>query len=192
MPEKAKRFKLSNHRFGRVVKFKISGQSFYLQTGEYPDGRPGEIFISSYAEGSSYRSVLSAFARLFSIALQHGVPVEELINKFKGVQFEPRGIVQGVSGIKFAQSPIDCIVRILENIYLDDKSSIDNGDDIGYSKRDEREYVMDQIVDNHEKQEEHNHKKFTGETCTVCGSTQMVQSGTCQVCLNCGSTTGCA
>lgn len=112
------RERLDNDRGGRVHKFKVAGYKGYLRTGEYPDGRLGEIFIEISKEGSTVSGLLGAFATSISIALQYGVPIEVLASKFIGMRFEPHGLT-GNREIPEATSIIDYIFRYLLSRYGD-------------------------------------------------------------------------
>ena len=110
MPRKKK---LPNRRMGYTQKAVIGGQSIYLRTGEYPDGSLGEIFCSLQKEGEISRSLLNAFCIVTSIALQHGVPLEEIAGHFVHAHFEPCGVVQGDREIRMSSSILDYIFRRL-------------------------------------------------------------------------------
>lgn len=110
--------RLPARRGGYTQKVRIAGQKMYIRTGEYPDGRLGEIFLTSAREGAAYRSLLDSFAKAVSIALQYGVPLDELVRAFAGTRFEPAGLVSGHARIKQATSPLDCVFRDLAIHYL--------------------------------------------------------------------------
>jgi ribonucleoside-diphosphate reductase alpha chain len=114
----AKRKELPERRAGYTQKIRVGGQKIYLHTGEYEDGSLGEIFLDVHKTGTALRSMFNAFALLFSLALQHGCPLEELVNAFKNFKFEPCGPVQGDPRIKEASSLLDYVVRELELTYL--------------------------------------------------------------------------
>lgn len=118
------RARLPPRRSGFTQESKIGGQKFYLRTGEYPDGRVGEIFLDAYKQGAGYKALLNSFAILASKALQYGVPLEELVDTFTFTRFEPNGIVQGDSVIKTATSPLDYAFRVLGNHYLGRKDLV--------------------------------------------------------------------
>ena len=90
-----------------------------MQTGEYEDGRLGEIFIDMHKEGAAFRSLMNNFAIAVSIGLQYGVPLEEYVEAFTFTRFEPQGIVQGNDAIKMATSILDYTFRELAVSYLD-------------------------------------------------------------------------
>ena len=97
----------------------VGGHKVYLRTGEYADGRLGEIFIDMHKEGAAFRSLMNSFAIAVSIGLQYGVPLEELVEAFAYIRFEPSGPVQGNDTIKMASSVIDYIFRELAISYLE-------------------------------------------------------------------------
>jgi ribonucleoside-diphosphate reductase alpha chain len=109
--------KLPYKRSGITIKTKISGQSIFLRTGEYPDGRLGEIFIDMHKEGAAFRSLLNLFAISISTGLQYGVPLEEYVEKFTFTRFEPSGFTDHPN-IKFCTSIIDFLFRVLGMEYL--------------------------------------------------------------------------
>ncbi len=109
--------KLPYKRGGITIKTKIAGQSLFLRTGEYPDGKLGEIFIDMHKEGAAFRSMLNLFAISISTGLQYGVPLEEYVEKFTFTRFEPSGITDHPN-IKFCTSIIDFVFRVLGMEYL--------------------------------------------------------------------------
>jgi ribonucleoside-diphosphate reductase alpha chain len=90
----------------------------YLRTGEYDDGRLGEIFIDMHKEGAALRSIINNFAIAVSLGLQYGVPLEEYVDAFTFTRFEPSGPVQGNDSIKYATSILDYLFRELAVSYL--------------------------------------------------------------------------
>ncbi len=114
-----KREKLPYRRAGYTQKAKISGHSVFLRTGEYTDGRLGEIFVDMHREGAAFRSLMNCFAIAVSLGLQYGVPLEEYIDAFVFTRFEPNGMVMGNPHIKMTTSVIDYIFRELAISYLD-------------------------------------------------------------------------
>ncbi|MTH95083.1 vitamin B12-dependent ribonucleotide reductase, partial [Roseibium sp. RKSG952] len=110
---------LPSRRKGYTQKAEIGGHKVYLRTGEYNDGSLGEIFIDMHKEGAAFRAVMNNFAMAISLGLQHGVPLEEFVEAFTFVKFEPSGLVRGNEAIKTATSTIDYIFRELAISYLD-------------------------------------------------------------------------
>jgi ribonucleoside-diphosphate reductase alpha chain len=107
-----KRRKLPKKRHGFTVEARVGGHQVYLRTGEYDDGKLGEIFIDMHKEGATFRSLLNCFAIATSLGLQYGVPLEEFVEKFTFTRFEPQGVVDHPN-IKQATSIIDYIFRVL-------------------------------------------------------------------------------
>ncbi len=110
--------RLPNRRSGYTQKAKIGHHSLFLRTGEYADGRLGEIFLDMHKEGAAFRSLLNSFAIAVSLGLQYGVPLEEYVDAFTFSRFEPNGIVRGHDNIKMATSVLDFIFRDLALTYL--------------------------------------------------------------------------
>ncbi|MDE2264313.1 MAG: vitamin B12-dependent ribonucleotide reductase [Alphaproteobacteria bacterium] len=109
---------LPQRRKGYTQKAIVGGHKVYLRTGEYEDGRPGEIFIDMHKEGAAFRSLMNNFAIAISIGLQYGVPLEEFVDAFTFTRFEPAGMVIGNDSIKNATSVLDYIFRELAVSYL--------------------------------------------------------------------------
>ena len=98
--EKATRERLPHRRKGYTQKAVVGGHKVYLRSGEYEDGRLGEIFIDMHKEGAAFRSLMNNFAIAISIGLQYGVPLEEFVDAFTFTRFEPAGVVTGNDSIK--------------------------------------------------------------------------------------------
>jgi ribonucleoside-diphosphate reductase alpha chain len=124
------REKLPNRRKSYTQKATVGGHKVYLHTGEYEDGRLGEIFIDMHKEGASFRSLMNNFAIGISLGLQYGVPLEEYVDAFTFTRFEPAGLVQGNDTIKNATSILDYIFRELAVSYLgrNDLAHVDPGE----------------------------------------------------------------
>lgn len=116
---KANREKLPERRRGYTQKAIVGGHKVYLRTGEYQDGKLGEIFIDMHKEGAGFRAMMNNFAIAVSVGLQYGVPLEEFVDAFTFTKFEPAGMVQGNETIKSATSILDYIFRELAVSYLD-------------------------------------------------------------------------
>ena len=112
------REKLPDRRKGYTQKAVVGGHKVYLRTGEYVDGRIGEIFIDMHKEGAAFRSLMNNFAIAISLGLQYGVPLEEYVEAFTFTRFEPAGFVQGNDAIKNATSILDYVFRELAISYL--------------------------------------------------------------------------
>ena len=113
------REKLPERRKGYTQKAIVGGHKVYLRTGEYGDGRLGEIFIDMHKEGAGFRAMMNNFAIAISVGLQYGVPLEEYVEAFTFTRFEPAGMVQGNDSVKNATSILDYIFRELAISYLD-------------------------------------------------------------------------
>jgi ribonucleoside-diphosphate reductase alpha chain len=109
---------LPSRRMGYTQKVRIGGHSVYIRTGEYEDGSLGEIFLDMHREGAAFRSLLNTFAITVSLGLQYGVPLEEYVDAFNFIKFEPNGTVQGHDYVKMTTSVIDCVFRDLAISYL--------------------------------------------------------------------------
>ena len=112
------REKLPHRRKSYTQKAIVGGHKVYLHTGEYEDGRLGEIFIDMHKEGAAFRSLMNNFAIAISVGLQYGVPLEEFVDAFTFTRFEPAGLVIGNDSIKNATSVLDYIFRELGVSYL--------------------------------------------------------------------------
>jgi ribonucleoside-diphosphate reductase alpha chain len=122
---KPHRRRLPAERQAVTHKFDIAGHEGYITVGQFPDGQPGEIFLKMAKEGSTVSGLMDTFATTVSVALQYGVPLRDLVNKFAHVRFEPSGFT-GNSEIPIAKSVVDYIFRWLGSRFLsdDDKASL--------------------------------------------------------------------
>jgi ribonucleoside-diphosphate reductase alpha chain len=112
------RERLPQRRKGYTQKANVGGHKVYLRTGEYDDGKLGEVFIDMHKEGAAFRSLMNNFAIAVSIGLQYGVPLEEFVDAFTFTRFEPAGMVEGNEVIKMATSILDYVFRELAVSYL--------------------------------------------------------------------------
>lgn len=115
---KREREKLPDRRTGYIQKAVVGGHKVYVHTGEYADGRLGEIFIDMHKEGAAFRAMMNNFAIAVSLGLQYGVPLEEYVEAFTFTRFEPSGFVAGNQSIKNATSILDYVFRELAISYL--------------------------------------------------------------------------
>ena len=113
-----KRFSMPDRRKGYIQKATIGDHKVYLHTGEYEDGKIGEIFIDTSKEGELVKALMNNFAIAISLGLQYGVPLDEFVNAYVGTKFEPSGKVQGNDRILSATSILDYIFRELAISYL--------------------------------------------------------------------------
>ena len=129
--DRTKRRKLPSERNSITHKFSIGGHEGYLTVGKYEDGTPGEIFIKMAKEGSTLSGIMDAFALSVSIALQYGVPLRALVDKFVNSRFEPSGYT-GNPKIRYAKSVVDYIGRwlggkFISPDYLDGEATASHG-----------------------------------------------------------------
>ena len=113
-----KRFSMPDRRKGYIQKATIGDHKVYLHTGEYEDGKIGEIFIDTSKEGELVKALMNNFAIAISLGLQYGVPLDEFVNAYVGTKFEPSGKVFGNDRILSASSILDYIFRELAISYL--------------------------------------------------------------------------
>ncbi|WP_390621748.1 vitamin B12-dependent ribonucleotide reductase [Roseiconus nitratireducens] len=120
---KPRRERLPDTRSSVTHKFTIAGHEGYLCVGQYPDGRPGEVFITMAKEGSTVGGIMDSFGTALSIALQYGVPLEVLVNKFSHTRFEPMGHTSN-KDIRIAKSVVDYIARWLGLTFMSKDNSV--------------------------------------------------------------------
>lgn len=206
---------LPKRRKGYIREAYVGGHKVFLRTGEYEDGSLGEIFIDMYKEGASFKGLLNCFAVLASKALQYGMPLEELVDSFTFTRFEPAGAVQGHNAIKNSTSILDYVFRSIGYDYLGRKDfvhvkAVDEVPANGEAEDKTRsngihppEPTLEHVPAHHHATSEYasNLKTqvlqakvqgYTGEQCENCGSMRVKQNGTCKVCEDCGTTTGCS
>ena len=206
-PPMANRYKLPDERASFTHKFSIGGHEGYITVGLYPDGSPGEIFCRMAKEGSVIAGLMDSFATAISLALQHGVPLPILIEKFKGTRFEPSGFT-GNQEIPIATSIMDYLFRWLAIRFPTEGAGIAERHPAARTaqldlprvpvlakdivsieaKGGERSAIA--VVD-----DPNAARAWVQETdappCHECG-TLMVRNGACHKCPNCGSTSGCS
>ncbi|MCX8043991.1 MAG: vitamin B12-dependent ribonucleotide reductase [Desulfobacterota bacterium] len=214
----AYRERLPSRRRGYTQKAVVGGHKVYLRTGEYEDGRLGEIFIDMHKEGAAFRSLMNSFAIAVSLGLQYGVPLEEFVDAFVFSRFEPSGIVIGNDHIKMATSVIDYIFRELAITYLGrtDLGHCINEDDLRHDalgqeiRRESEEQIQERddiralhVVHGnlgggitgeptrHSVVREARIKGYEGDPCPSCLQFTLVREGACLKCMTCGTTTGC-
>jgi ribonucleoside-diphosphate reductase alpha chain len=194
------RRKLPDERHAITHKFDIAGHEGYITVGLFEDGMPGEIFLVMAKEGSTISGFADAFAQAISYALQYGVPLQDLVDKFSHVRFEPSGMTRNPD-VRFAKSIVDYIFRWMAAKFLSPEAQYR----AGVNNRDEVVTTPEQLaldvkatvpvaqafkpastasfaaIQNQE----------DAPPCSTCGSI-MVRSGACYKCTNCGTTSGCA
>jgi ribonucleoside-diphosphate reductase alpha chain len=207
-PPRAVRHKLQEERASITHKFKVGDHEGYITVGLYPNGEPGELFITMAKEGSTVSGLVDSFALAVSIALQHGVPLKLFCEKFAHTRFEPSGW-SGNPDIGYAKSIMDYIFRwlqlrfltgqqqlLFENLRLKPAGAVPSPDGVGDAngstpqpKPENRERrtgsvhaadALSSIVD-----------LGDAPSCSFCGSI-MTRNGSCYRCMSCGSTSGCS
>ncbi len=177
------RRKLPDERRSITHKFSIAGLDGYITVGMYEDGTPGEIFVTMAKQGSVISGLMDCFATSVSIALQYGVPLRVLVEKFSHVRFEPSGYSSNPE-IGYAKSIVDYIFRWLGHKFLPEEAPhLHNGTPDLEATTLDRAPGPSQ-TDLFQGQED-------APPCSVCGFI-MVRSGSCYKCQNCGSTSGCS
>lgn len=201
------RRRLPDERQAITHKFSIAGHKGFVTVGLYEDGTPGEIFLTMNKEGTVISGLLDAFATSISYALQYGVPLRELVNKFAHVRFEPSGFTRNTQ-IPIAKSIVDYIFRWMAIKFLskDEWSSVgihfepellgDMDSTVKSKLSDIDDTIQPKLIQNDQAvTQQTTFKKYdvTGDapTCDTCGG-MMTRSGTCYKCMNCGSTSGCS
>jgi ribonucleoside-diphosphate reductase alpha chain len=190
------RRKLPDERQALTHKFDIAGHEGYITVGLFEDGQPGEIFLVMAKEGSTISGFADAFAQAISYALQYGVPLQALVDKFSHVRFEPSGMTKNPD-VRFAKSIVDYIFRWMASKFLSPEAQyvagVNNRDDVGEpvapipapavrkTPAPQPKATAFAAIQNQE----------DAPPCTTCGSI-MVRSGACYKCANCGTTSGCA
>jgi len=193
---RAMRRKLPDERKAVTHKFDIQGHEGYLTVGLYEDGMPGELFVTMAKEGSTISGLMDAFATQTSYALQFGVPLKFMVDKFSHMRFEPSGFTKNKE-IPIAKSIVDYIFRWMASHFLpvedQDEAGVIRRDEtpapIGDPKPDTTEFKVIAAPSSVQKLTFVN----TGDApaCADCGAIT-VRSGSCYKCLNCGATTGCS
>jgi ribonucleoside-diphosphate reductase alpha chain len=210
-PEAApRRRRLPDERQSITHKFDIAGHEGYITVGLYEDGQPGELFLTMAKEGSTISGFADAFAQAISYALQYGVPLQDLVDKFSHVRFEPSGMTRNAD-IRFAKSIVDYIFRWLAVKFLSTEAQYR----AGVNNREETSSPEQLILDVRTAASGDVRSAGSGSEpaaapaapkkstfaaiqnqedappCSTCGSI-MVRSGACYKCSNCGTTSGCA
>jgi ribonucleoside-diphosphate reductase alpha chain len=195
------RRRLADERQAITHKFSVGGHEGYLTVGLFEDGQPGEIFITMSKEGSTLSGLMDAFATMVSLALQYGVPVKVLTNKFSHVRFEPSGITNN-KDIRFAKSVIDYIFRWMalkflpaeeaQQFRVTETPGAKPAAAAGQAKAAAKHPVTNGHTNPMEQQEQVTFvAQADAPACPECGSL-MVRNAACYKCLNCGCTSGCS
>ena len=197
------RHKLPDERRSITHKFDIAGHEGYITAGMYEDGQPGEIFITMSKEGSTISGLMDSFATAISMALQYGVPLRVLVDKFSHMRFEPSGFTKNPD-IPMAKSIMDYIFRWLATKFLDG----DAQQEVGIVRQDPEETTNTENAASKKLVSINSQAPRGGAPvatissvtslyqqdappCPDCGAI-MIRSGACYKCLNCGAVSGCS
>jgi ribonucleoside-diphosphate reductase alpha chain len=203
--ETPKRRKLPDERRAITHKFDVAGHEGYITVGMFEDGTPGEIFLVMAKEGSTISGFADAFAQAISYALQYGVPLQALVDKFSHARFEPSGMTKNPE-VRFAKSIVDYIFRWMATKFLSPEAQFRAGVNMREEPADDTGPVSAASAPatvaaarSEAKAEPAAKKSEFGALrnqedappCSTCGSI-MIRSGSCYKCHNCGTTSGCA
>ena len=192
------RRRLPDERKSITHKFDIAGHEGYIIAGMYEDGQPGEIFITMSKEGSTISGLMDSFATAISIALQYGVPLRGLVDKFSHMRFEPSGFTKNPD-IPMAKSIMDYIFRWLASKFLDGEAQ----QEIGIVRQESDESAAPKKVLSLAAQTPRGGAPISAISsvtslyqedappCPDCGAI-MIRSGACYKCMNCGAVSGCS
>jgi ribonucleoside-diphosphate reductase alpha chain len=188
------RRKLPDERHAITHKFDIQGHEGYITVDLFQDGQPGEIFLVMAKEGSTISGFADAFAQAISYALQYGVPLQALVDKFSHVRFEPSGMTRNPE-IRFAKSIVDYIFRWMASKFLSPEAQFHagvNGRELDET-HDPAPVAKELAPAKPTALNPHStiQNQEDAPPCSTCGSI-MIRSGACYKCVNCGNTSGCA
>jgi ribonucleoside-diphosphate reductase alpha chain len=197
---------LPRKRNGFTLETTVSGHKIHLRTGEFEDGRLGEIFIDMFKEGAAYRSMVNCFAVAVSLGLQYGVPLEKFVDSFTFTRFEPAGMTDHPN-VRQCTSLVDLIFRVLGMEYLGRTDFVqvkpDGTQEETIQKRLELKtetqpaaMAPKKIVDTELATSEMRNEQLRGMMgdapfCSNCGSIT-IRNGACYKCDNCGNSEGCS
>ncbi len=194
------RRKLPDERRSITHKFDIAGNEGYITVGMYEDGTPGEIFISMSKQGSTISGLMDSFATAISYALQYGVPLQFLVDKFAHMRFEPSGFTKNPQ-IPYAKSIIDYLFRWMASKFLDEEAKREVGIIEAAGEPAEKRAIAAEPVEAapmptlREGKDGGMRQAFINQAdappCPDCGCI-MVRNGSCYKCMNCGATSGCS
>ena len=197
VPQPVRR-RLPDERPSITHKFDIAGHEGYITVGLFEDGQPGEIFLVMAKEGSTISGFADAFAQAISYALQYGVPLQVLVDKFSHARFEPSGMTRNPE-VRFAKSIVDYVFRWMATKFLSPEARFRAGVNMADPTLASVEAPANTAVAAHRRggARRQRHAEFASmqnqedaPPCTTCGSI-MVRSGACYKCANCGTTSGC-
>jgi len=204
------RRRLPDDRAAMTHKFSVGGQEGYITVGLYDDGSPGEVFVKMSKQGSTVSGLMDSVAIAWSMALQHGVPVESLISKYIDHRFEPSGFTENPR-IPIARSVVDYLARWMASKFLGEEDQrmagvLPPAREAGDAAEEEAPEdqlsfgeVESPVVNGNGHLDEGGAPgggsrltlTSTGQICSSCGSPDMVRSGSCLTCRTCGATSGC-
>jgi len=176
------RVKPSGIRGARVHEACIDGLKLYITTSYYEDGRLGEVYVSSGRQGSLTKGLLDSLSTTISEMLQYGVPPEDIAKMYRGHKYEPSGFITGHPYIRYIDSISDLISKIID-------IELGNYD---YCQVQPANYQKQYAAADAQSVTYSAADYIHGEVCSVCKSTKLVKNGTCKVCTECGTTTGCS
>jgi ribonucleoside-diphosphate reductase alpha chain len=192
------RRKLPDERESITHKFDIAGHEGYITVGKYADGTPGEIFIMMSKQGSTISGLMDSFATAISYALQYGVPLQFLVDKFAHMRFEPSGFTKNPQ-IPYAKSIIDYLFRWMASKFLDEEAKrevgvmLDREPQPAAAPAPARPVQMVPTLS--DGKDSGTRQAFINQAdappCPDCGCI-MVRNGACYKCMNCGTTSGCS
>ncbi len=217
LKEVPRRRKLPDERLSITHKFSVAGHEGYIHAGMYEDGKPGEIFIKMSKEGSTLSGVMDTLALSLSMNLQYGVPLDVLCEKLVHTRFEPMGMTTNRE-IPMVKSLMDYLGRwlalkfltkeqamkfhnkdLVQKAYTDGTKSkeafamslpvVDEGG--SHMQVTETEQTASDTLPSTSALEQAKMQGYTGSMCSGCGSTKMKRNGSCELCLDCGATSGC-
>lgn len=185
------RRKLDDERQAFTHKFSIAGHEGYLTIGMYAEGDPGEIFLKMAKEGSTISGLMDTIATMTSIALQYGVPLKALVDKFSHTRFEPSGFTNNKE-IPIAKSVMDYVFRYLGHRFIEGQAG---GAEIGEAASEEVAVIGAVAGGSGVGVDRSASSSFINQadapSCMDCGAI-MIRNGACYKCANCGSTSGCS
>jgi ribonucleoside-diphosphate reductase alpha chain len=189
LPREARR-RLPDERRSITHKFSVAGHEGYITVGMYEDGTPGEIFLVMSKEGSVVSGLMDSFATAISMALQYGVPMKVLVDKFSHTRFEPSGMT-GNPSIPFAKSVVDYVIRWLASKFLNGTEQKEAGVLQRETETSEAKVPSVAAVAAASTRSSAFTMQADAPPCPDCGSI-MVRNGVCYKCLDCGTTSGCS
>ena len=190
------RRRLPDERQSITHKFSIAGHEGYVTVGMFEDGMPGELFVTMSKEGSTISGLMDSFATSISIALQYGVPLKVLVDKFSHARYEPSGFTNNPE-IPIAKSISDYISRWLGLKFLPKEDAPSTGSTTPTIANVVQPRLRMQDPSSRSSASVERNEKVVFQTqsdappCHECGSI-MIRSGSCYKCLQCGSTSGCS